>query len=152
MALVMNASCVEQAVQVHGSWFTFKPDQIKDMHSDKVFHLVSKKGEQGFVSLPDDLSDLDFRQSKEGQAMITAAKAQGIANRVKHLEWLRDNELVSLKRDLEQKNIGSDPRAFMSDDAVKALEELSSYKNKSKSDDAAKIARIKELEAALTEE
>jgi ABC-type sulfate transport system substrate-binding protein len=149
MPLVMNASSKEQTVQVHGAWFTFAPNQIKEMNENKVFFLATNKAYMGFVSVPDELADISFRQSKEGQEMEAKARMQGIASRVKHLEQVRDNELIGLKRDLEQKNIQADVRAFLSEGCIAAMEELVSYKTRKADDTAKKIERVKELEAAL---
>lgn len=151
MALIMNACSINQSVQVHGAWFTFGPGQIKDMQEDKVFFLTSRKGYLGFVTLPDEMADLDFRNSKDGQEILAKAKVEGVGKRIAHLESVRDNELVSLKRDLEQKNIKSDPRSFMSDGAIAAMEELAQYKKKNASETEKRIERVKQLEELLKE-
>lgn len=149
MALVMNATAKEVQVKVHGNWFTFKPKQIKVMDDEKVFFLTSTNAYLGFVSLPQSLEDIDYRSSKEGQALLTDAEKRGVEQRVAHLESLKHNELVSLQRDLDQRNLKYDARVDMSKEMIQNLEELASYKKKSKNEEAEKVQAIKKLEAAL---
>src|SRR5438128_2242204 len=110
MPLIMNASSQEQQVRVHGAWFTFKPKQIKEMHEDKVYFLTAQCGYLGFVTLPDSLSDLDYKQSAAGKAAIAEAESIGIQNRIQYLEMLKKNEIVSLQRDLDRANLKYDSR------------------------------------------
>lgn len=149
MPLVMNATSKEVVVQAHGAWFTFAPNQIKDMHEDKVAFLTSNKAYLGFVGLPEELADLDTRNSAKGKEIIAAKKAEGVSNRIRHLELVRDNELISLKRDLDQKNITGDVRAYMSEGAINAMQELVTYKKANADVNEKKVEKIKELEAAL---
>jgi len=151
MPYVMNASSVEQQVRVHGSWFTFKPKQIKEMHDDKVYFLTSNCAYLGFVTLPDTLSDLEFKQSEEGQKLIKEAEERGVANRIAFLESLKQNELVALQRDLDQKNLKYDARLEMSPQMVGHFEELASYKVAKQDEAQKKIDRVKEIEKLLEE-
>jgi hypothetical protein len=151
MALVMNATSREVQVKIHGSWFTFKPEQIKEMHDGKAFHLASTCAYMGFVMVPDEFSDLDYKASKAGKEKLAELKAQGISNRVQYLEMLKDNELVSLKKDLDQKNLKIDPLTFMSKGMEENLKELATYKKASSQVEAERVARIKESLDALEE-
>lgn len=151
MALVMNASSQEQSVRVHGSWFTFTPGQIKDMHEDKVYFLSSNCAYLGFVSLPETLADLEFRSSEEGKTIIQKAKETGIANRIQHLEELKRNELVSLQRDIDKSNMKYDARLEMASGMVKNLEELAGYKSRSQDAKQQQLDRVKEIEKLLGE-
>jgi hypothetical protein len=152
MALIFNALNREQQVRVHGAWFTFKPEQIKEMDENKVFFLISKRSHEGFVSLPDELADPEFKRTEEGKRILQEAKAQGVANRVTYLESLKQNELVSLQRDYDTSNIKSDPRSAMSAGMLRNLEELAGYKKAGKAIDAEKIKQIKALESLISEE
>jgi len=119
----MNASARPQQVQAHGAWFAFAPEQIKEMNDDKVAFLTSVKAYLGFVSVPETLADLDFRQSKEGKELMVEVKKSGIANRIKHLEWLKHNELKSLRVDMDKANIKADISSEMTGESSKALAE-----------------------------
>lgn len=151
MALVMNASATAQEVQVFGKYFTFAPGQIKQMQESHVAFLTSRKAYLGFVDLPETLEDLEFKASKEGQKIIADAKARGVASRVQHLNQVRDNELISLKQDLEQANIKGDVRAWMSKGAVNAMKELATYRAKNQDTESNKIKEIEALEKLLEE-
>lgn len=151
MPFVMNASNTEHQVRVHGSWFTFAPKAQKEMNADKVFFLVSNCSHLGFVGLPEKFGDLEYRGTKEGKEALARAEAEGIQNRVKHLEQLKHNELVSLQRDIDQAGLKYDARSHMSDQMIKQMEELAAYKVKKQDEAAQKIQRIKDIEKALEE-
>lgn len=155
MALVMNASSREQTVQVHGAWFTFAPGQIKTMNEDKVFFLSSTKGYMGFVSVPEKFEDLDARSTPEGKKELEQIREQGVSNRIRHLEWLRHNELKSLRQDMDKKNIKAATETEMTSESFgvleDALKELKGYKSKAKDSVRERRDRLKELSAGLDE-
>jgi hypothetical protein len=91
MPFVMNASSKEQTVQAHGAYFTFGPGQIKEMSENKVYFLSSAKAYLGFVAIPEEAADVEWRNSPEGKAKIEELRATGIQNRIQHLEWLKNN-------------------------------------------------------------
>ena len=150
--LVMNASSQEQSVRVYGSWFTFKPDQIKEMNEDKGLFLTIQCNYLGFVGLPDKINeDIDFKNSDEGKQIIANAKKQGIMNRIQYLERLKQNELVSLQRDIDRAGLKYDARLEMSSGMMKNLEELAGYKSKQQDQNQEKLDRIAEIEKLLGE-
>ncbi len=156
MALVLNASCKMQSVQVHGSWFEFAPGQIKSMNEDKVFFLSSTKAYQGFVSVSDRFEDPGYQNTPEGKAELAEAKQNGVNSRIAHLEWLKHNELKSLRGDMDKANIKADVASEMSTSSskalVSALEELKEYRAKSNDDVQDTMKKVQELEKALAEE
>lgn len=154
MPLVMNASSREQTVQVHGSWFTFSAGAIKEMNENKAAFLASAKAYMGFVALPDEFSDLDYKGSEEGRRRLEEYRAQGVQSRVRHLEWLKNNELKSLREDMDKKNIKADTETEMTADSfgalTSAMEELKGYKTKSNATIKERADKLKELQDALT--
>lgn len=156
MPLVMNASSKEQTVQVHGAWFTFTPGQIKDMNENKVFFLTSNKAYLGFVSVPEEFSDIEYKNTDEGKAKLEALRTQGIQNRIQHLEWLRNNEMKSLRKDMDKANMKGETESEMTGESFKALksamEELKGYQVKKVDSVKERADQLRELEAALTEE
>lgn len=156
MALVMNASSKEQTVQVHGAWFTFAPGAIKEMNDNKVAFLSSNKAYLGFVAVPEKFGEVEERNSPEGKRELEELKAAGITNRIKHLEWLRNNEMQSLRQDMDKKSIKAETETEMSTDSFAALkgalEELKGYKSKTADTVKQRAAELKELAAALTDE
>lgn len=149
MPLIMSSSIKDVSVQVQGNWFTFKPKQIKQMDENKVFFLTSKCAYLGFIAVPDKFEDIEARSTPEGKAELAAIEAQGIKNRVEFLTYLKNNELRSLRSDLERKNDKSDPRAYMSAAMVDQLEELSKYTKKLETAKTEQLNRIKQLEKEL---
>ncbi len=149
MALVMNATSKEVQVKVHGAWFTFKPNQYKEIHEAKAFHLASTCAYMGFVMLPEEFQDPAFSVTPEGKKILAEAKTNGISNRIGYLEMLKNNELVSLKKDLASKNLQIAPETFMSPGMLENLKELVSYKKESEAGEAERVAQIKTLTDAL---
>ncbi len=156
MALVLNASCRPQSVQVHGSWFEFQPGQIKMMNEDKVFFLTSNKSYLGFVGVSDQFEDPAYKETEKGKEELAAAKQNGVSNRIAHLEWLKNNELKSLRGDMDKANMKAEVATEMSSASSKALvgalEELKEYRAKRTDEVQDTMNRVKELEAALIEE
>lgn len=153
MPLIMNASSKEQMVQVHGSWFTFAPGAIKEMNENKVYFLASNKAYMGFVAVPDKFSDLDERNTKEGKAELEELRMKGIQQRIQHLEWLKHNELKSMREDMDKKNLKAAVESQMSPESFKALtsamEELKGYQAKSHDTAKERADVLKALQAEL---
>jgi hypothetical protein len=156
MPFVMNASSKEQTVQAHGAYFTFTSGQIKEMSDSKVYFLSSNKAYLGFVAVPEEFSDPDYKNTAEGKAKLEALRAQGVANRIQHLEWLKNNELNSLRKDMDKANIKSDVASEMTNESTaaltSALEELKGYQVKKTDIVKERADKIRELEAALSDE
>jgi soluble P-type ATPase len=155
MPYIMNASSREQTVQVHGSWFTFAPGGIKEMNDNKVHFLASSKAYMGFVEIPEKFSDLSYRQSPDGAKQMEEFRQKGVAARIKHLEWLKNNELKSLREDMDRKNIKAETTTEMGGESFSALEsaltELKGYKTKTNEAEKERQEKLKELTAALAE-
>lgn len=147
--LIFNASAIKQTIQANGSWFTFKPKEVKNMNDEKGQWVAANLQYLGFVALPASMEDLEFSRSKEGEAIKKAKENEGVASRVQHLEWLRQNEMVALQRDIDRSNQKYDARLDMSPQAIDHLEELAGYKKKVNEESSARLARIAELEKAI---
>lgn len=150
MKTIFNASAIEQQVQIHGSWFTFKPKQVKSMDEAKAFFLITNRSYLGFVEVPEEALDSAWR-SGEGKEQMKEAEHRGVDNRVRHLQYLKNNELASLAKDLASKNDKSDPRLYISDKMVDQIKELAQYKTKTEQEKIEKLDKIKELEALIGE-
>lgn len=145
MALVMNALPHEVTVQVHGFYFTFKPKQIKQMDDTKVEHLSQRCAHLGFVAVPSEFEDPDYRSTDAGKAKLKEMEETGLKHRIHYLEVLQHNELVSLKADMQKSNDQSDPRLQMSPQMIKQLQELAGYKQAAKKAGAEQVAQIEKL-------
>lgn len=147
--LVMNASSEDQPIRVFGNHFVLKSGQIKEFQEEIGRFMVLERGYLGLVGVPEEFSDIEFRQSEEGQAKLQELKAEGIAKRVRFLNQLVHNEIVSLKRDLDKVNSKEDPRLLMDPKMVKQMRELASYQAADEDVEKAKVAEIKRLEERL---
>lgn len=149
MALVYNSLKDEVSVQAQGAWFTFKPEQIKEMNDVKAAFIGEKKAYTGLIAIPEEFTDLEYRNSEAGKEALEKFRKDGITARCNHLRFIVDNEKLSLQGDLDRANIKADSRAYMSPAVVKAMEELARYKRADGEAEAAKVAYIKELEKEL---
>lgn len=153
MAFVLNASSKQQSVKVHGSWFTFNPGQIKQMDDIKVSFLTSIASYQGFVEVSEEFADPSFSATPKGRAALDEARAKGIANRIKHLEWLKKNELESLRGDMDRANIKAETSSEYTPESVtalkRALEELKDYQIKKTDEMGAAVSEIEKLRKEL---
>lgn len=153
MPFIYNASSREVGVRVHGAHFTFGPKQVKTIiDPTKGAHMVDKFAYEGLVSLPDQWEDLDYRESPEGKKALKDAEARGIQNRIAHLERLKQNEIVSLQRDIDRGGMKYDARLEMSDQMMAQMEELAQYKSKSQDEQQKKLDRVKALEKLIDKE
>lgn len=136
MPYIMNALDKTVTVRVFGKHFEFKPKQIKAIVSDDIANKMSTScGEDGLVGIPEEAMEWD-RQGAEWKDLIAKKTIEGKANRLKKLEWIRFNEEVSLKRDLQSKNIQASPFAYGNPELVKAYKELFDLKQQIKNDSA----------------
>jgi hypothetical protein len=146
---VLNALDKEVHVKAFGNHFSFKPGQIKRFSKDIGDFLTKEKGYLGLVGLPSDFDSLDFQNSDEGKAILETKKQEGVRARIRVLEQQVYNLQVSLRQDLEIKNIKADPYIFASDGDVAAMEELAKLQREGKDEDKAKIERLRQLERDL---
>lgn len=151
MAFIMNASAEEQTVKVRGNYFHFKPGQIKQFDDSFAHFMVTERAYLGLVDLPRQFEDLEFKGTEEGKKILAEKAKQGIDARVKHLRSVIYNNEVSLRQDLEKKNIKVDPKVYASDGEIAAYEELIKYQSKDSDAAQKRVDRIKELEAKLKE-
>lgn len=149
MAIVFNATNEEQTVKALGNWFTFKPKQYKDMQQNLAHFLMIQRAEHGFVGLPEEFSDPEYKNTPEGQKIFKEAEAQGIKNYLKKQVEIVNNNLQSLKKDLNMANIETDPRAFMSEGEMQALKLLDKYRQTNLDEDHKKVQIAEELQRKL---
>lgn len=149
MAVVLNARNEEVHIQAHGNWFKFAPKQIKIMQPNLAMFLCTVKAEDGFVALPDAFEEPEYRETPEGKAAFKDAEKRGINRFLQKMQEVVQNNTISMDRDLKMSNIATDPREFMSDGEMKALETLAQYKDRGEDDLAKRVDRARELEKKL---
>jgi hypothetical protein len=106
--LVMNALDKEVSVQALGNWFTLKPGQVKRFRSEIGNFMIREKRYMGLVGLPDEFEEPEYKTSEDGIRILEEKKNEGVRNRIQHLQAQINNLQVSLRRDLEMKNIKAD--------------------------------------------
>lgn len=146
MALIHNASAEKQHVVVYGQHFDFAPGQTKNLQEHFAHMMATDKAYMGLVSLPAEFEDPMYASTEEGKKVLEERRATGINNRISHLRQVIYNNEVSLRRDLEMKNMKVDPKLMASDGEIAAYEELVKYQKKQEDEAAAKAARIAELQ------
>jgi hypothetical protein len=118
------------------------------MEASFVNFISSDKSYMGFVSLPNEFEDPEYKLSEEGKTILAEKEAQGINAYCAHLREVVRNETEGMARDLQMKNIQADVRTMLSDGATEALKKLAEYKRQNK--DAGQ-ARLDEAEKLLKE-
>lgn len=161
-SLVYNPTADEIKVQAYGNWFNFKSGQYKEVDADIAHFLTIDKAYLGLVGLPDFIIEedpnrmdempsddivQDYRERK--QAAILEAKKLGIERRVTYLKSIVTNLEVSLKRDLEQKNLKVDPHTMASKGELSAYRELAKYSQASQDDAAKQVEELKKLKEQI---
>lgn len=150
MPMIFNATEREKNVCVQGNWFYFRPRQMKNISSESLSQFfVSNLAYEGFIRLSDKFEDPDYKKTAAGKEEYDEAVEKGMAARVTFLQYIINNDLVSLKQDLERKNDKSDPRSYMSKQMIAQMEELAQYKEKLSQANKEQIAQIQELEKKL---
>lgn len=149
MAVVFNATNELVTVKAHGNWFTFKPKQFKVMNDEIANFLVTARAEKGLVSLPNEFEDPEYSRSEEAQEILAKQEAEGISRYLAKLTETVNNNRISLKKDLQMKNIQTDPSAFMSEGEMKALEKLAEYRGRGQDEQQKRVEKVRELEKKL---
>lgn len=148
MPYLMNCLSHPITVQARGSWFSFTPEQIKMIHDPVLAHiLVTKKASEGIVEVPEALMESRLEKPEEFKAEIEELRKKGVAVRIQKLEGVISNLEISLRRDLEMKNIKADPLNFASKGEESAYAELSELKSNHRNKletPADRIRKIKE--------
>ncbi len=101
MAYIMNALNEDVKVQAHGNWFTFKPQEIKNLHNVKLAEFLRQyRAEDGLVEVSDSFMEMD-KNSEEYKAAHFELRKQGIARYVAKQNTIIRNLEMSLRRDYE---------------------------------------------------
>lgn len=145
MPYVFNGTKEDVVVKLQGKYFSFKPEQIKQMDEDKAQFISMERKESGLSVLPEAFEDLEFRQSEEGQKLLQEARERGIDNLINfHREVIKNNQ-VSLRKDLARAGEKVDPAVEVSAGELASMQLVAKYQ-KSKDDAAeSRIQEVKEL-------
>lgn len=158
-SLVYNPTSEEVKVQAYGNWFSFKPGQYKEMRVEIAEFLTVQKSYLGLVGLPsfitqdipaDEATDAEKESYKTRKAdAIAEAKRVGIERRIKHLNNIVKNLEVSLRKDMESKNIKIDAHIMATDGEMLAYKELAKYKSASQDESLKRVEELKKLKEQI---
>lgn len=110
----MNALDNQVSTQAQGKWFTFKPREIKMFYQPEIARFMGQmRGEEGLVEIEDSMMEKKLSDNpadrEDFQNYIEQKRREGVAARIKKLEWIKHNLLTSLKFDIEAKGMKMDP-------------------------------------------
>lgn len=128
MPYIMNSLNESVSTQAHGKWFSWKPMEIKSLHSVHLVEFLSqKRGEDGLVEIPEDIMELD-RTGSTFKVAIAEKRKEGIAKRVAKLNSTIRNLEMSLRRDYEVSGQKGNYNFEASAGELSAYKELAKYR------------------------
>jgi hypothetical protein len=130
--LILNALDKNVHVVAFGNHFNMKPKQLKIFRGEIGQFLDSNKGYLGLIAVPSELSEPEFRDSEEGKALLEKKTQEGITRHVQHLTQVVNNLQVSLRGDLDQKNIKAAIETQATEGELQAMEDLIHYQRAQK--------------------
>lgn len=154
---VYNPTEEEVTTTINGSYFTWKPGQIKQMRAGQADFVDTNRKELGLVKIEDKRfipSEMDhyipgFDKTPEGQAFLAPYKEQGINNLIENLMWIIRNNQVSLKQDLANKyptgDSGKMAAAAASPAELNAMRLVAKYKKKTPNNAARQVEEVERL-------
>jgi hypothetical protein len=146
MPIVLNATNEEVSVKVAGNWFSFKPGTKKNMNESIARFIQIDRKDSGLCVLPLEFEeDADFEKSAEGKAILEQLKADTIRQYLDKYKAVIYNNQVSLRQDLEQKNLKIDPAVMATEGEINALKIVAKYKVLEKDADQVKLEEVKKL-------
>lgn len=157
---VYNPTEEEVTTTINGSFFTWKPGQVKQMRAGQARFVDTNRQEDGLV-LVDDPRFIPaeqeryipgFEKTDEGKKVLEPLRDKGINNLIKHLSSVIRNNQVCLRQDLANKWPTGDSSkmaaAQASEGELRAMRLVKKYKQKTR-DNAAK--QIDEVEKLMSE-
>lgn len=160
-AAVYNPTEEEITTTINGSFFTWKPGQIKQLRALQAEFVDTNRKELGLVKLDDkrfipaeqDHYIPNFDKTPEGQAYLAPFRERGINNLIEHLMDIIRNNQVSLRQDLANKYPTADSAklaaAHASPAEVEAMRKVAKYKKKTSDNAAKKIDEVEKLMAQV---
>ncbi len=157
---VYNPTEEEITTTINGSFFTWKPGQIKQMRAGQADFVDTNRKELGLVKIEDgrfipaeDSYVMNFDKSPEGQAFLAPYREAGINNLIEHLMWIIRNNQISLKQDLANKyptgDAGKMAAAAASPAELNAMRLVAKYKKKTSSNAAKQVEEVEKLMGAI---
>lgn len=154
---VYNPTEEEITTTLNGSFFTWRPGQIKQMRKEQADFVDTNRQDTGLVRLDDprfipaeqDRYIPGFEKTPEGAAVLAPLREKGINNLIRHLMWIVQNNQVSLRQDLAGKYPTGDSSKMASAAAspaeLEAMRKVLKYKKKTTTNAARQIEEVEKL-------
>jgi hypothetical protein len=158
---VYNPTEEEITTTINGSFFTWKPGQVKQMRATQAEFVSTNRQETGLVKIEDprfipaeqDSYIPGFEKTKEGIAVLEPYRVLGINNLINHLNFVIRNNQVSLRQDLADRYPTGDSAkmaaASASPGELNAMRMLKKYKMKTKDNAAQQVEEVEKLMGEL---
>lgn len=144
---VFNTLDREVKIRIHGSWFIFKPKQIKQMNEDKVDFIATNGAWLGLMTLSNNFEEIEYRTSDEGKAELEVAAKRGRKTRYEYCQKIFINQTISLKKELE--GTGIDYRSFLNPELEVLFDELAAFKKTDVQTNEKNTKKMDELEKLM---
>lgn len=152
MKFVMNSLDEEQTILAHGKHFFFKARQVKPFYSDAIGAFILKeRAELGMIEVPAIVNDDEgaVEDYVKDPKVLEERRKAGVEAYCVHLRKVLYNLQVSLRKDLDSKNMKMDVRTLATSGDLNHMEKLVKYQTRKEDAEQVKVDRIKQLEKAL---
>lgn len=154
---VYNTTEEEVTTTINGSFFTWKPGQIKQLREGQAKFVDTNRKELGLVKIEDarfipaeqDRYIPGFDKTPEGKAYLEPFRELGINNLIEHLTQIIRNNQVSLRQDMANKWPTGDSAKMAAAQAspgeLNAMRLVAKYRKKTKDNAARQIEEVEHL-------
>lgn len=149
MAFIISTDLRPVKVQAFGNWFEFKPGQIKNMQQNLADFLSQDRRQLGFVALPEEFEDPNYKNTEEGKKILDDANETGRRQVVAELNYRKRNLEVSLQRDLDLKGEKVNALVYASDSDKDMYRRLAEYTRMSQDKSADELEEIRKLKEEI---
>ena len=150
--IILNALDKDVHAVAFGNHFTLRAGQLKTFRGEIGQFLDSNKGYLGLIAVSDRFADPEYKNTEEGKAELEQRRMEGINRRVQHLQTVVNNLQISVRKDLDSKNIKAGVEVMATDGELSAMDELLVYqrqqKDKGKERSEAARVRLRQISAA----
>ncbi len=154
---VYNPTEEEITTTLNGSFFTWKPGQVKQLRKEQADFVDTNRRETGLVKIDDprfipaeqEKYIPGFEKTQEGAAVLAPLREKGINNLVEHLMWIIRNNQISLRQDLAGKYPTGDSAKMAASSAspaeIEAMRKVAKYKKKTPNNAARQVEEVEKL-------
>lgn len=158
---VYNPTEEEITTTINGSFFTWKPGQVKQMRANQAEFCGTNRQDLGLVVITDprfipaeqEHYIPGFEKTEEGKAALEPHRERGINNLIEHLSGIIRNNQISLRQDLADKYPTGDSAtmaaAAASKGEIDAMRKVQKYKQKTRDNAAKQVEEVSKLMKAI---